>query len=305
MQHSKVSIPCNCHKKYRWIGNIVVQNCSLQVCVCLDKIAVFSCHKITNFLDILRQIMERLQEFNKNVQQFRQQVRSAIPTDDCVCLPQGFQPRQEDVICARGKDARDHPGNQKFRSSLEINLDRYIQADSKYKKTLIVSEIVSTVYQTNGHFVRQANKGQWYQVSDDAAREKAGQALRDMLQKQKKHSSRNQHARVKKKCKPKHNDQQECSSPKPATCKTKEVSSTGKDVGDSKSNDQYKKIRDNWNSSDSSSIDTASVQSELDNNYWIYEPLPLYASASLQHSPEWLEELQPLLQSLCYDEKTE
>ena len=80
-----------------------------------------------------------------------------------------------DVICARGKTAFQHPGNQRFRALIERRVEDYAAASNKFEKSVIVSQIVDEVRQASpsGGFIR-SEKGLWYEVGD-AAREKVGQ----------------------------------------------------------------------------------------------------------------------------------
>ena len=80
-----------------------------------------------------------------------------------------------DVICARGKSAFQHPGNQRFRALIETRVEDYASASNKFEKSVIVSQIVDEVRNAspNGGFIR-SEKGLWYEVGD-AAREKVGQ----------------------------------------------------------------------------------------------------------------------------------
>lgn len=93
-----------------------------------------------------------------------------------------FSPGPHDVICARGKEAKNHEGNRRYTKMIESSLDRYAKLASKYEKTLVVSEIVEAVRRSSpdGGFVKKEN-GRWYEVGDHLAREKVGQNLRDRL----------------------------------------------------------------------------------------------------------------------------
>jgi hypothetical protein len=101
-----------------------------------------------------------------------------------------------DVICARGKEVRNHGGNKRYRTIIEKSLDRYAEASTKYEKSSIVSDIVETIRQTssNGGFVKQED-GIWYEVGDHLAREKVGQNLRDSLHKMYRSSTKSKRRR--------------------------------------------------------------------------------------------------------------
>jgi hypothetical protein len=92
-------------------------------------------------------------------------------------LPLDFVPGERDVICGRGRNARDHPGNVAFRKFIEKEVERYVTADSKTDKSIIVLEIVKSVraQSPGGGFVKRRENGQWFEVGMHDAREKVGQ----------------------------------------------------------------------------------------------------------------------------------
>lgn len=102
-------------------------------------------------------------------------MRSVHTTDKTKCLGSTFQPGPFDVICARGKSAFQHPGNQRFRSLIESRVEEYASTSNKYEKSMMVSKIVDEIRLASpgGGFVR-SDKGVWYEVGD-AAREKVSQ----------------------------------------------------------------------------------------------------------------------------------
>mmetsp|Transcript_12651 Transcript_12651/g.14469 ORF Transcript_12651/g.14469 Transcript_12651/m.14469 type:complete len:301 (-) Transcript_12651:148-1050(-) len=126
--------------------------------------------------------------------------------DVIIPLPSSFIPSSYDVICAQGKEAKNHSGNIYYRKLITEALDAYSQATSRMEKSQIVTDIVETV-KTNAHayaagddseghgqcndsvgdggyggFIKKDRAtGRYYQVGDDFAREKIGQNLRDSL----------------------------------------------------------------------------------------------------------------------------
>eukprot|EP00934_Nitzschia_sp_Nitz4_P000270 Nitzschia sp. Nitz4//scaffold79_size90958//30334//31225//NITZ4_005017-RA/size90958-augustus-gene-0.168-mRNA-1//1//CDS//3329558225//270//frame0 len=104
---------------------------------------------------------------------------------ECSCqekLPSTFVPGDLDVICARGKQAKSHPGNVRYQQIIENYMDRYVAANSKLQKMSIISEIVAKIRfaSPKGGFVKLKD-GCWYEVGDHFAREKVSQSLRDNL----------------------------------------------------------------------------------------------------------------------------
>ena len=81
------------------------------------------------------------------------------------------------VVCARGKAYWDHPGNQKYRDLITAATPNYAETSNKLEKTLIVSEIVQSVHEANGKFVKKLRKGgPFVIVSEVFAREKVGRS---------------------------------------------------------------------------------------------------------------------------------
>jgi hypothetical protein len=80
------------------------------------------------------------------------------------------------VICARGKAAKDHPGNQWFRSLVEEHIQEYSMCECKLDKSFVVSKVLKRVRQASPHggFVKRL-KGKFWEVGDRLSREKIGQ----------------------------------------------------------------------------------------------------------------------------------
>ena len=60
-------------------------------------------------------------------------------------LPFQDRPGPHDVICGRGKLAKNHSGNVAFRRLIQHNLERYSLAGSKTQKSGIVAQIIAWV----------------------------------------------------------------------------------------------------------------------------------------------------------------
>lgn len=99
-------------------------------------------------------------------------------------LSPDFSPGDFDVICGRGKECYNHTGNLRFRTAINMALAPYNEADTKLQKSLIVMSIVETFRSNSdeGGFVRlDRSRGTWYEIGDEAAREKVGQTIREAL----------------------------------------------------------------------------------------------------------------------------
>ena len=92
-------------------------------------------------------------------------------------LPPTFRPGPYDVICGRGKDVLQHPGNRRYRQLINASLRSYVATSTKLEKTLLVTSIIRMVEEfstTGGGFIKKST-GTWYKVSENYAREKCGQ----------------------------------------------------------------------------------------------------------------------------------
>eukprot|EP00980_Cylindrotheca_fusiformis_P025723 scaffold14515_cov97-Cylindrotheca_fusiformis.AAC.2 len=109
---------------------------------------------------------------------------SSNSTSGLIEMPEGFRPGPWDVICARGKFAKEHSGNQRFREKIKEVTPAYSKAETKLQKSIVVSSVINHVRNSptggEGFFVKEVDDV-WYDVGDTLAREKVGQALRDQL----------------------------------------------------------------------------------------------------------------------------
>jgi hypothetical protein len=105
-------------------------------------------------------------------------------------LPKGYTPRAFDVICAKGAFAFKHAGNVRFRHRVLERTKAYENAKSKDIKTKIICALVDQVRNEAhehhggdvGGFVRFDYDSQcWVELGDEAAKEKAGQTMREHI----------------------------------------------------------------------------------------------------------------------------
>jgi hypothetical protein len=90
-------------------------------------------------------------------------------------LPASCSPGPFDIICARGKEAKTHDGNQRLRFLVQQCAAQYSSATSKLEKSMIVSSIADVFrLRSCGGFVKKEND-EWYEVGDQIAHEKCGQ----------------------------------------------------------------------------------------------------------------------------------
>ena len=100
-------------------------------------------------------------------------------------LSAGYTPSSFDVLCAKGKTAFSHRGNERFRQAIvDLNyLKQYVSAMTKAHKSAIVTDIIDNVVSAkDGRFIRfDLKAGLYYNISEESAREKVGQMLREAL----------------------------------------------------------------------------------------------------------------------------
>jgi hypothetical protein len=83
-----------------------------------------------------------------------------------------------DVLSGRGGGTNVHPGNRTFRDLINLHRRAYLKA-RKNDKPAISRAIVRSIRDATGRFLRKDEKtGLWFEIGDDAAREKTSQALR-------------------------------------------------------------------------------------------------------------------------------
>jgi hypothetical protein len=90
-----------------------------------------------------------------------------------------FQPSGYSVICGRGKGSYNHAGNHRFRELAGKSLKRYSRCRSTVDRSAVFAEMVDMIHQAGGIFCTY-EKGSWFEVGDQCAREKASALLRDM-----------------------------------------------------------------------------------------------------------------------------
>jgi hypothetical protein len=89
-------------------------------------------------------------------------------------------PRNVDVLCGKDREAYAHVGNKRFRVMISWYRNKYQNAKSREEKTRINKEIVSTIRECGGRFLKKdCNTNIWYDVGDEYAHDKVSHALRN------------------------------------------------------------------------------------------------------------------------------
>lgn len=89
-----------------------------------------------------------------------------------------YTPTDSDVCLGRGGWTNKHPGNCQFREWTKSLKDEYFAIEKKLNRTSVAQRLLDFVHENHGRFLGKDEKG-WYKVSDQKAREKCSQVLRD------------------------------------------------------------------------------------------------------------------------------
>lgn len=91
-----------------------------------------------------------------------------------------------DVLCGRNKVAFNNVGNRRFRITVALSMDRYInEASTRQERSKVIRDIITTTKECGGRFLLDEN-GTYTELSSKATQEKVGHAIRDMLAARKK-----------------------------------------------------------------------------------------------------------------------
>lgn len=95
-------------------------------------------------------------------------------------LPEDYNPSDADVMCGRGAQCFQHPGNISFRQIVMNHLPLYQEAQTKLQKSMIVIKIINAMGRVL--FVRYDNHfSRWFSLTDEAVRQKIGQTIREIM----------------------------------------------------------------------------------------------------------------------------
>jgi hypothetical protein len=103
------------------------------------------------------------------------------------------EPGPYDIVCGRNSGAYNYIGNRRFRVTIEMNLQRYIDSPTREDKTNVIKSIVWMLHeQVGARFLkketfkkssgsRKRGTPRYTVMTDKQAREKVGHALRDLV----------------------------------------------------------------------------------------------------------------------------
>jgi len=87
-------------------------------------------------------------------------------------------------VLISGKGSYNKPGNKRFREIVKHYIPEYVGARTKFDKSTVLQKIIDIVREQNNgtaRFIKQNKDGTWFEISDDAAREKVGHTLRESI----------------------------------------------------------------------------------------------------------------------------
>jgi hypothetical protein len=128
----------------------------------------------------------KLQTFNSEASKSDLKDRPSSKTHaKYLALRLAFPELQEhDVLLGRSPIYYNQPGNQRFLKVLKPKYQPFYKAAAKAKKRGFAQRMVDEIYKLGGRFLEyEADVSDWVEVSNEVAREKAAQALREHLSK--------------------------------------------------------------------------------------------------------------------------
>ena len=102
-------------------------------------------------------------------------------------MPSSFKPTHLDIFCGRSRESRVHVGTAHFRRVIKSNLQDYIEAQTRDEKSYIIKSVIDLLrckaksIGGAGFIKYDKQNGRWFEVGDQFAREKVGQAFRDLM----------------------------------------------------------------------------------------------------------------------------
>jgi phage baseplate assembly protein W len=89
-----------------------------------------------------------------------------------------------DILCGRTSTAFNHEGNKRFRQTISLNLQRYIDAPTRHAKSVVIASVVHILrHEMKARFVKNmtnnASGESYVELNKKECQEKVGHALRD------------------------------------------------------------------------------------------------------------------------------
>lgn len=104
---------------------------------------------------------------------------SRAPSSSSISSRDSIVPTDNDVLSGRNRgEFRNHPGNVKRRSLMQMYTDQYRQA-TPHNRSQIVNLLISEIKRNNGRLLSRSKDGEWTEDDERRARQKVAQGLRD------------------------------------------------------------------------------------------------------------------------------
>ena len=84
-----------------------------------------------------------------------------------------------DVLCGRDREAFNNVGNRRFRVTVSMALDSYVNAKSRQDKGLVIVSIINKIRGNGGKFIKW-KKDRYVELTEKQMKEKVGHCLRDL-----------------------------------------------------------------------------------------------------------------------------
>jgi len=98
---------------------------------------------------------------------------------------------QDDILCGRGKSYQNNRGNIKFLTLIKSSTQTYLDGKTSIDKSAVVTTLRNKINESGARFIKKdPNTKEWYVMSENAAHDKIGHSIRDMIARSKKAESK-------------------------------------------------------------------------------------------------------------------
>jgi hypothetical protein len=126
-------------------------------------------HENNGTSEIQRQYLQRRMEIEKREKEDRAKEEAWTGVI--------LYPAPYDVLLGRGRPNQEFSGNRRFAVLIDSQMERFQNCSSQFEKTCVIMDVVKTVHDSGGRFLKRRSDG-WEVVSDSVARKKAGGTFR-------------------------------------------------------------------------------------------------------------------------------
>jgi hypothetical protein len=92
------------------------------------------------------------------------------------------QPMPYDIICGRNSGSHNWCGNKRFRVTIMMNLQSYVDAPTREDKTYVIKSVMDILeHDVGARFLKKVGESTYIPLEEKQIREKVGHAFRDMI----------------------------------------------------------------------------------------------------------------------------